>query len=136
MIAGQKITRSKSSLVFSPNSSQYLKNEISQIFGIQCKGRLGRYLGINIDSNNRKQKNYQELVDFNKISISIFAYLLLISFKFRVLSLWEDWEFVIQILLIKLYWVRESMENYSESSFTYIKWALNGFVSHHVLVGR
>lgn len=62
-LAGQKINYSKSELVFSPNTPRDFKDGVSTSLGVRHSIRLGKYLGMKIDSHQNKKEVLQDMVE-------------------------------------------------------------------------
>ncbi|KAF7839602.1 ribonuclease H [Senna tora] len=61
-LAGQQLNNDKSFLVFSPNTSRKSKDRIVTEFGANVSTRIGKYLGMFIDSKVNDPQNYMALV--------------------------------------------------------------------------
>lgn len=60
---GQRINNAKSNIVFSPNVSVTIENQISQFVRVNITERVGKYLGTWIDNGRNKEHIYNEIVD-------------------------------------------------------------------------
>lgn len=61
--SGEAINFDKSSVMFSPNTQEDVKNEFKRILGTPCSEHLGKYLGCNVEIDGRSSRAYQPLVD-------------------------------------------------------------------------
>ncbi|KAM2431807.1 hypothetical protein ACFX1W_019077 [Malus domestica] len=61
--SGQEINLTKSSVFFSPKTSNRTKMEIEETLGIQCKQGFGKYLGLQADFGHSKKAIFTEVRD-------------------------------------------------------------------------
>ncbi|KAF7804493.1 putative LRR receptor-like serine/threonine-protein kinase [Senna tora] len=62
-MAGQKVNRNKSLLVFSPNTPTVLKEEFRDEWGIAFRNDLGKYLGTYVDGRINSRSIFEELLE-------------------------------------------------------------------------
>lgn len=62
-MAGQKVSRTKSRIFFSPNVSVQMKKDIRQQLGIQSSRNLGRYLGLPIFHQGRNGNAFNFVIE-------------------------------------------------------------------------
>lgn len=61
--SGQKVSRSKSQIWFSPKTPNYLRAAICHSFGVMATASLGKYLGVPMTPSRSSTMLYQFLVD-------------------------------------------------------------------------
>lgn len=62
-ISGEAINFDKSSVIFSPNTPDFVKNKLKQILDTPCTDKLRRYLGCDVEIDGRSFKSFQPLLD-------------------------------------------------------------------------
>lgn len=76
--SGQQLNRSKTSLFFSPNTSEVTKNEIKSRFGAQVIRQHEKYLGLPSLIGRNKKKSFREIKE--KLAVK------LVGWKEKLLS--------------------------------------------------
>ena len=62
-ISGQKISKEKSRVYFSPNMDGNKRDEICEVLGIQSKPKLGKYLGFSLKQPGSSSKDFDFVVE-------------------------------------------------------------------------
>lgn len=75
---GQKVSRSKSQIWFSPKTPNYLRASIYNSFGVPATASLGKYLGIPMNPGRSNTSMYQFLVDHARTRLA--------AWKVKILS--------------------------------------------------
>lgn len=104
LLAGKRINKQKSSIIFSTNTPHTFKRFLSSTIGVPYKPNLGKYLGVYVDSPSHKT-NFSEMVDKLNRKLS--------GWKARLLSQAG------RLVLVKS--VLTSLPLYRMSSFTFLK---------------
>ena len=62
-ISGQKISKEKSTVYFSPNMDGNKRDEICEVLGIQSKPKLGKYLGFPLKQPGSSSRDFDFVVE-------------------------------------------------------------------------
>lgn len=62
-VSGQRISKEKPKILFSKNTNDHMKRNLTNLSGFQETYDLGKYLGIPLTGMNPRKKNYQDMMD-------------------------------------------------------------------------